>query len=307
MAAAWDVVTWRSVREQMRELGPCWHSDIAAGRRAVIEAYTPLLAAQPRDGWTVTRDVAYGDHSRQRLDVYRPVRRGDGPAPVVMFVHGGGFVRGDMNVNTEIYGNVPRYFARHGCVAVNVEYRLAPEARFPDGAHDVAAAVRWVRQHAGEFNGDPSRILLIGHSAGGSHVASYLCDPRLRPIRPEVMGAVLISARLRADVLPDNPNAQGVRAYYGDDPARHATDAPMAHAAALSVPAMVVVAEYENPHLDTYGVEFCRRIAQAGQRAPRFICMRSHNHTSVVAHFDTGEDHLGQEIIRFLHDLSPSP
>ncbi|VVD65107.1 lipase [Pandoraea morbifera] len=295
----------------MREIGPVWAQDIAAGRRAVIDAYTPLLAQAPTRGYVVERDLAYGPHVRHRLDIYRPEVSSDSPAPVVVFVHGGGFVRGDMNANAQIYGNVPRYFARHGCIAVNVEYRLAPDAAFPGGAQDVAAAVRWVREHvspyAGQGGADLSRMLLIGHSAGGSHVASYLCDPRVRPAMPEVAGAVLISARLRADVLPDNPNAPGVIAYYGEDPQRHDADAPLAHADAMPVPAMVVIAEFENPHLDTYAFEFCHRLALRDGRAPRFVQVRDHNHTSVVAHLDTGDDSLGREILQFLHEIDPSP
>ncbi|MGD1325709.1 alpha/beta hydrolase [Pandoraea pnomenusa] len=295
----------------MREIGPVWAQDIAAGRRAVIDAYTPLLTQASTLGYVVERDLAYGPHVRHRLDIYRPEVSAESPAPVVVFVHGGGFVRGDMNANAQIYGNVPRYFARHGCIAVNVEYRLAPEAPFPGGAQDVAAAVRWVRDHvsayAGQGGADLSRMLLIGHSAGGSHVASYLCDPRVRPAMPEVAGAVLISARLRADVLPDNPNAPGVVAYYGEDPQRYGADAPTAHVDAMPVPAMVVIAEFENPHLDTYALEFCYRLALRDGRAPRFVQVRDHNHTSIVAHLDTGDDSLGREILQFLHEIDPSP
>ncbi|VVD98933.1 alpha/beta hydrolase [Pandoraea cepalis] len=302
---------WARARARMRALGPRWADDIAAGRRLVLETYTPLLAQASTDAYTVVRDLAYGPHARHRLDVYRPASRLREPAPVVVFVHGGGFVRGDMNANAQIYGNVPRYFARHGCVAVNVEYRLAPEAPFPGGAQDVGAAVRWVREHIGEYAGeggaDVRRMLLIGHSAGGSHVASYLCDPRVRPAQPEVAGTVLISARLRADVLPDNPNAPGVVAYYGDAPARHEADAPMAHAEAMPVPVMTVVAEFENPHLDTYALEFCHRLAKRDARAPRWLQVRDHNHTSVVAHLDSGDESLGREILHFLHDIDPSP
>ncbi|WP_353189216.1 alpha/beta hydrolase [Pandoraea pnomenusa] len=302
---------WKVARALMRVLGPDWARDIAAGRRAVLDTYTPLLARAPHDGYVVVRDLAYGPHARHRLDVYRPAVAAGAPAPVVVFVHGGGFVRGDMNANAEIYGNVPRYFARHGCIAVNVEYRLAPEAPFPGGADDVAAAMRWIRGHLGEYAGegaaDLSRILLIGHSAGGSHVASYLCDPRVRPVQPEVAATVLISARLRADVLPDNPNAPGVVAYYGDDPLRYEADAPMAHALDMPVPAMIVVAEFENPHLDTYALEFAHKLAQRDRRAPRFLQVRDHNHTSVVAHIDSGDDSLGREILQFLHEINPSP
>ena len=116
---------------------------------------------------------------------------------------------------------------------------------------------------------------------------------------------MLISARLVADVLPDNPNAGGVRAYFGDDVARHAERSPLTHAARMTVPLMVVVAEFENPWLDVYGAAFFQRVLEARQRAggttaaPRFVQMRRHNHTSVVAHFDSGETLLGDAMLEF--------
>ncbi|WP_350356967.1 alpha/beta hydrolase, partial [Escherichia coli] len=72
---------------------------------------------------------------------------------------------------------MPRWCARQGYIGVNVEYRLAPEAHYPAGAEDVAMALAWLRAHARAHGGDPGLIVLIGHSAGGSHVASCLSDP----------------------------------------------------------------------------------------------------------------------------------
>ena len=164
----------------------------------------------------------------------------------------------------------------------------------------------WVRAHVAGLGGNPQRVFLVGHSAGGAHVATYLADPALAARRTtHVAGAVLISARVAADVLPDNPNAAGVRAYFGDDTSLYAQRSPLTHAHHIDVPLMVVVAEYENPYLDAYGAAFFERIAQARQRtgrpaqAPRFVQMLRHNHTSVVAHFDSGETLLGNAMLDF--------
>src|SRR5262249_2161220 len=133
--------------------------------------------------------------------------------PVVLFVHGGAYVGGERNVTPEVYANVATWFARKGCIGINVGYRLAPEATYPEGARDIARAVAWVHQSVEVFGGDPARILLVGHSSGGTHVASYAFDATARgEPTPRILGQVLISARLRADTLPENPNAAGVRA-----------------------------------------------------------------------------------------------
>ncbi|CAE6750315.1 alpha/beta hydrolase [Paraburkholderia domus] len=302
-----------TLRQRFAQIGPVWGRDINKHRDLVIDAYSPLVAAARDAGesFEAARDIAYGGHERQRLDVFASVEtREKGNADVVLFVHGGAFLRGSKSFNGLIYDNVSRWFARQGLVALNVEYRLAPDAPYPAGADDVAAALAWAQKHAAEFGGNPQRIFLVGHSAGGAHVATYLCDPLFAGLRDSasaVAGAVLISARLAADVLPDNPNAAGVRAYFGADETRYAARSPLTHAAHFDTPLMVVVAEYENPYLDAYGAAFFERVLQARQRAgdaapkraPRFMQMLRHNHTSVVAHFDSGETLLGDAMLDF--------
>ena len=285
-----------AARARLEAIGPRWGENIVAHRKVVLEVYTPLLARVPRDGIEVARDLAYGPHPRHRLDVYR--RAGTAHAPVLAFVHGGAFVRGEKDANAEIYGNVPRWFARNGCVGVNVEYRLAPEAPYPGGAEDVARAVGWLKANAREFGGDPERIFLMGHSAGGAHAAAHVCDPAARPPAGHgVAGLALVSARLRADARPDNPNANGVRAYYGADESRYAARSVVTHAANLDVPVCIAVAEFENPLLDVYGAELFHALSAHRGRAPRFLRLAGHNHTSMVAHFDTAEERLGREIL----------
>ncbi|RZL92080.1 MAG: alpha/beta hydrolase, partial [Variovorax sp.] len=236
-----------------------------------------------------------------RLDVFTP--SGAVSGDVLVFVHGGAFVRGDKTVREALYDNVCRWFARQGVIAVNVEYRLAGDAPFPGGSDDVGAAVHWLAQHVGTLGGDASRIFLMGHSAGGTHVASYCCEPLLADAFAQgpVAGAVLVSARLRADVLPDNPNAFAVRAYYGDDAQAHEAHSPVTHARAFRVPALVAIAQYENPHLDVYGAEMMAGLLGGPLRhAHRFVQLMRHNHLSIVAHFDTGEERLGREVLDFM-------
>ena len=96
-------------------------------------------------------------------------------APVLVFVHGGGFVGGDKHVpGTPMYDHIGAWAVRNGWVGVTITYRLAPEHTWPSGAQDVAAAVQWVRDNIAAYGGDPARIVVAGHSAGCVHVASYL-------------------------------------------------------------------------------------------------------------------------------------
>jgi len=238
----------------MESIGRVWGRDIQKHRDMVLDAYGPLLALAPKAGIEVTRAHAYGVHPRQVLDIFRPA--GARRAPVVVFMHGGAFVRGDKRVTDEVYDNVLYWFARYGYVGVNIEYRLAPEAGWP----------------AGDLGRD-------------------------------VKGLVLISARVKADVLPENPNAAGVRAYFGADESLYETRSPLNHAAASPLPVMIAIAEYENPLLDLYGLELAHRIALVRRSAPRFVRLAGHNHISMVAHFNSGEDFLGREILDFFTQL----
>ena len=256
-------------RAAMLALGPTWAQDIQENRRRVCDIYDAIHGALPADDLRVAPAQAYGDDPRQQLDLYLPIAHDQTARPIVAFVHGGAFLRGNKDATPHIYANVPRLFARAGCIGVNIEYRLAPRAPYPAGADDVAAAVGWLREHAAAWGGDPERIVLLGHSAGGSHVATFLTDPRYKGQAQGVTAAALISARLDADTLPGNPNAAGVVAYYGADPAQQRRHAPMAHAEAMTVPLMVAVAEYENPYLDLYALQYAARVARRADAAHR--------------------------------------
>jgi acetyl esterase/lipase len=295
-----------SLHALMARIGPRWREDIQGHVRQMIDAFSDVLEAAPTDGVTLTRDLPYGDHPRQRIDVYRPDAANS--APVVLFVHGGAFVEGDRNRSPQVYANVLRYFARHGLLGLNMGYRLAPEFRYPSGSEDVAAAVAWARTHARQYGGDPDAIVLIAHSAGAAHAGCYAYDRRFHPAGgPGIRALVVLSGRVRADLRPDNPNANRVRAYYGDDPAVLEQGSAVNHVGPDSVPTMVAFGEYENPLIDVYCAELVHRLAVARGTAPPVMRLDGHNHTSVIAHFNTAEDALGSMILRFVQRCLQPP
>jgi acetyl esterase/lipase len=268
----------------------------------VLRAYGPALERAPKGGITVTRDIAYGSHARQILDCFVPA--GATSAPIAMFVHGGVFVRGDKQLSDEVYDNVLYWFAAQGFIGVNIEYRLAPESPWPGGAEDLGLAIAWARANLGPCGGDAGSIFAIGHSAGGTHVGTYAYDPAAGYLGRGLRGIVLLSSRSRIDASPENPFADGVRAYFGDDASTYEARSPLMHAAASALPVMIAIAEFENPLLDLYGLELAHRIATARRCAPRFVRLAGHNHISLVAHFNTGEDNLGREIVEFTRRLA---
>ena len=113
--------------------------------------------------------AAYGPLGRQRLDVWVPRAKASAPLPMVVFFYGGGWVNGERGG----YGFAARAFASRGYVAIVPDYRLVPGVRFPSFIEDGALAVKWARDHAADYGGDPKRIVLAGHSAG-SYIAAML-------------------------------------------------------------------------------------------------------------------------------------
>jgi len=117
--------------------------------------------------------VPFGRHG-QTLDVWRPAG-GAGPArPVIVFFYGGGWVHGDRRG----YAFAARALARAGFVVVVPDYRKVPGVRFPAFVEDGAEAVRWTRDHVAGLGGDPARLALSGHSAGGYIAAMLALDRR---------------------------------------------------------------------------------------------------------------------------------
>lgn len=124
-------------------------------------------------------DVAYrGTGSpAHHLDVTRPRAHAGDPRPVVLYLHGGGF----RILSKETHWMMAGAFAAHGWVVFNANYRLSGEAPFPAAVEDAAAAFQWVLDHAAEWGGDPSRIVLAGESAGANLVTALsiaCCFPR---------------------------------------------------------------------------------------------------------------------------------
>jgi acetyl esterase/lipase len=169
-----------------------------AGMLSACSAITFGIANAPASFGPFERkaDIAYGAGKRQRLDVYVPEgvsASAPSDRPVVVFWYGGSWKNG----SKADYRFVGAALAERGYVTVLPDYRLYPEVKFPAFLDDAARAVAWVQAHAQEFGGNPSRVVLMGHSAG-AHTAAYLALNReflaKRGARPEwIAGLVGLS------------------------------------------------------------------------------------------------------------------
>ncbi|MGA7435595.1 MAG: alpha/beta hydrolase [Solirubrobacterales bacterium] len=159
---------------------------------ALVLCTLPVLAGTARaaaDPYVLKRDVPYtgpsGQPGKNLLDVYMPTRPQAERAPVLIWVHGGGWYQG--NKSSAVLPKARR-FTKAGFVFVSVNYRLSPRADGPDNLapdrimfpaqpRDVARATGWVNRNIRRFGGDRSRIVLMGHSAGGQIVSLLATRP----------------------------------------------------------------------------------------------------------------------------------
>ncbi len=140
---------------------------------ALLSACSPvgvLNALAPSAGIQETHDVRYAPGDRHTLDIYVP--QGKTPAPVVVFFYGGGWTDGAK----ADYRFVAATLAARGFLTVVPDYRLYPQVQFPAFLEDNAAAVAWTRANIARYGGDPSRLFLMGHSAGAYNVAMLTLD-----------------------------------------------------------------------------------------------------------------------------------
>lgn len=224
-------------------LGACAGSTPADDRTAPTQSADAdtSTSTRPRGDCTVrpasnVRTVRYAATpgvaaTLQSLDVWVPERTGDcEPAPLVVWVHGGGFTRGD---KANAMAAKVAHLTGGGAVLASVNYRLVGDPRSgPDGAahphqvDDVAAAVAWLVEHAEELDADPARISLLGHSAGAYLVALVGADPAplaAAGVDPAALACVVVvdtEGFVLADLIADG--GRGARMFtdaFGTDPA----------------------------------------------------------------------------------------
>ena len=273
---------------------------------ALFLAAPAVEAAAPPPAIRTTFDVRYHPgRDRHLLDVFAPALSGKAdPArryPVVLFVHGGTWMAGDKDHRGHIRA-VGQALARRGYVAVLINYRLSPGVRHPEHVKDVARAFAWVRKHIAEQGGDPDRVVLAGHSAGGHLVTllvadeCYLADPALgldSGDRKAICAVVSLSGVYRvpeadeframsSDIIDNLAGEEGSRSFmrpalfafsqginpfrmvFGSDPAICKKASPITHARKGLPPMLLLQAEREVPGLRAMTADFAKALRGHG-------------------------------------------
>lgn len=267
------------ISAQLRQIGPV----IAPPPTAAL--YAPLQQREPYAGVKVARDERYGPDPRNLLDVFTP-EAGGAARPVLVFVHGGGFVAGNKRTgDSPFYDNIMVWAVKNGMVGVNMTYRLAPQHPWPAAQQDIGAALSWVGREIIARGGDPRRVFLMGHSAGAAHVAQYTAHPEFHAAGPRggIAGAVMVSGLFDTTTAQVNPSLQ---AYFGSDASLYSQRSALPGMLTLSMPMLLAYAELDPPDFQHQAEQTHAALCQAGN-CPPLLKLMDHSHMSEVYSINT--------------------
>jgi triacylglycerol lipase len=284
------------IHQRILALGLDFGPDQIKGSAAL---FAPLLPAI--DEASVVRDQRYGPDERNRLDVF-----GAAPGagkPVVIFIHGGGFIMGDKGAAGQpFYNNVGGWAARNGWIGVTATYRLAPQNPWPAGAEDMAGVVAWARANIAAHGGDPAKIVLIGQSAGAAHVASYVGHALFRETaNKSLAGAIMMSGLY--DIATLKPG-HFEKAYYGEDSALYAERSSLQGLPLSTVPCLFTVAENDPELFQRQAAAMVRRWVEARGQWPQFGWLEGQNHITPVHQIGTPVDEVGPRLAGFIRRVT---
>ncbi|MGA2325174.1 MAG: alpha/beta hydrolase [Bryobacteraceae bacterium] len=262
--------------------------------RLLLAAAVALsLAGADPPGVDVLRDISYTvgspeDAPKHQLDLYRPTHARN--APVLLFIHGGAWRAGDRRQ----YIALGNRFAREGIVTAVMSYRLAPKNPHPAQIQDVAAAFAWVARNIGKHGGDPKRIFVAGHSAGGHLAALLTLDQRyLRTYglsSRDIRGTITLSGVYEV---------RGEESVFGKDPRARKQASPLSYVKAGAPPFLIVYCERDFPTLPAQARWFHRALRDAGVPA-ELVFIPGQGHISEIVHLGSDGDPTAQAILRFM-------
>lgn len=252
----------------------------------------------PGDTFNKASDLKYGNDPRNRLDVYTPVNL-TADVPVVVFFYGGSWNSGSRSD----YSFVGEALAGRGIVAVIADYRLYPQVHYQGFLEDSARAMGWTREHIRQYGGDPARLYVMGHSAGGYNAAMVALDPKWLAavdMEPSMLSG-WIGLAGAYDFLPvENPEVKPIFFFPNSPP----DSQPINHVSATSPPALLIAAKDDtlvNPERNTGGM--ARRLREQGVPV-RELYFSKPGHGTLIAAFSRPMRWLApvlDEVVAFIH------
>lgn len=252
----------------------------------------------------VEKNINYSEHTdeRRQLNVYYQKDLSK-PKDVIIFIHGGSWSSG----KKDIYWWLGRNMARKGVVTVTINYGLAPENQYEQMGNDCAQAVKWVQNHIAGYGGDPSRIFLMGHSAGGQLAELINADPQYfkrAGIKNPVKGLILddpfgLDMKEYLSTAAKDEDYTNFLRTFGTDPVNWEKGSPLHYVKNIS-----------NPHLIFYGAKTYPAIQIQSARIHQLLTaekvsselhvIKGKKHVGMIAQMIFGGNQLYDYILQFL-------
>ena len=237
-----------------------------------------------------TLDVAYGDGPVEILDIFHP--RGGGPAPVLMFFHGGYWRAGDKSW----FRYLAKPFVERGAMVVVPRYGLCPAFEMDELIDQCRRAVAWTFRHAGDYGGDSARLFVSGHSAGG-HIAGMMqaTDWTAYEGLPAnaIKGATGLSGLYDLEPIRlskvNEPLKLSVESADRNSPTKLPPSAP-------PPPAFLAFGSLESAEYGRQTAAYAETLKKAGG-APVSLCVEGHHHFSILEAFGNPQHRLGQAVL----------
>ena len=261
----------------------------AGNTRALYTADQELM---PIAGVGVERNIAFGPHELNTMDVFfSDPDRGTGK-PVIIFAHGGGFTGSSKHRDGSFtYDHYMIWAVENGMVGVNMDYRLAPDDPWPAAQMDLVAVIEWTKDNIAQYGGDPDKIVLSGQSAGAGLVANHVGHPQFHG--PDGIGVVA------AHFSSGSYEVTEPSAYYGDDPALFAERSSLLGIVASGLPLMINRAELDPPRIADQNDKLKDALCAAG-RCPVFVMSEDHNHNSQLYAVRTEDTTITGPLLEFI-------
>jgi len=266
---------------------------------ACLLLVSSLWADEPK----AHRDLPYAEtkNKRQTLDVYSP-KEGKNH-PVVVWIHGGGWQRGDKSdVDAK-----PKAFVEKGFVFVSINYRLLYDVTIKQMAGDVARAIRWTHDHAKEYGGDPNTIFVMGHSAGAQLAALVCTDGSY--LKAEKLSLSVIKGCVPVDgdtydvpmqiKTVEKKRADIYTKKFGDADSQKDLS-PVTHAAkGKSIPPFIILHVADHPETKGQSQRLAKALEEAGVSAKAYPA-EGKNHTTINSGLGTADDKPTKAMFEFL-------
>lgn len=255
----------------------------------------PLSAMAIDASVEATKNIAYveGGNAKQKLDLYLPREKKD--FPVLVFVHGGSWTSGDR----ALYQPLGNHFAKMGIGVVIPSYRLMPQTPYPGAVEDVAAAIAWTVRNIKDRGGDPARIYVSGHSAGGHLVSLVMMEEaRLKKAgagRGDIRGVMTLSGVYDVAAIP---------VFGGAEARREASPAGYMTSAKTLPPFLVTYCQWDYPYLPYQARQFAAALDAAGVKN-RLVYVPGVSHITEVLHMMTPDDITINSMLRFMETGRP--